>query len=353
MKPQRPEFAHPFVSVIMPVRNEGRFIDLSLGAVLAQDYPADRFEVLVVDGSSTDGTRERLAEISRTDSRVRVLDNPRRIVPPALNIALREVRGSVVVRVDGHCEIAPDYVSKAVRHLQVDCVDAVGGPLDTVGETWAARVIAAAMSSPFGVGGSAFRTRSNETMLTDTVAFPAYSAAILRAAGPFDEELVRNQDDEYNYRIRKMGGRVLLAADVRARYFSRSGFRALWRQYLQYGYWKVRVMQKHPRQMRWRQFVPAAFVLSLLGALALAVTPVGWRAAELLIALYAIAIGAAATQVTRRRGWRLLSGLVLAFPILHVSYGLGFLTGIVRFAGRWFDEPEKLAPLPVAERPHA
>ena len=246
----------PFVSVVMPVRDEAGFIERSLGAVLAQDYPAGRMEVIVADGMSRDATRDLVRAAADRDPRVRLVDNPGRIAPTGLNAALAQARGQVLVRVDGHCEIAPDYVSRCVAHLSGGEADGVGGPLETIGETPVAQVIALAMSSGFGVGGAAFRTRKGWTGLVDTVAFPAYTRAATDLAGPYDEELVRNQDDEYNYRLRERGARILLAADVGARYFSRGTVRSLFRQYLQYGFWKVRVLQKHPRQMSLRQFIP-------------------------------------------------------------------------------------------------
>ena len=167
------------------------------------------------------------------------------------------------MRVDGHCEIASDYVRRCVEHLRRGEADGVGGSIETIGATPPSRAIALAMSSRFGVGNSAFRTERAATHLVDTVPFPAYTREMMRRAGPFDEELVRNQDDEFNFRIRELGGRILMAADVRSRYESRGSLRSLARQYFQYGYWKVRVMQKHPRQMSARHFVPAAFVSAL------------------------------------------------------------------------------------------
>jgi succinoglycan biosynthesis protein ExoA len=330
-----PPGARPFVSVIMPVRNEADFLAEGLGAVLSQDYPQDRMEVLVADGMSTDGTREIVAALASRQSRcpVRIIDNPGRIVATGLNAAVAVCKGEIVVRIDGHCRIAPDYVSRCVDHICRDAVDGVGGSINTVATTPVGRVIAAVMSSPFGVGGSAFRTVTNRTMLVDTVPFPAYTRRAIEVAGPFDEELVRNQDDEYNYRLRKLGARILLAADVRSDYYSRTSLRSLWRQYYQYGYYKVRVMQKHVLQMQLRQFVPPAFVLFLCVGPLLAVFSV-WALRLWLMTLLAYALATLVATVTtiRRTGWHRPELLPVAFAILHLSYGTGFLVGLVTFA---------------------
>jgi glycosyltransferase involved in cell wall biosynthesis len=332
----------PLVSVILPVRNEAAFIDRALSSVLAQDYPADRVEILVADGDSTDGTQAIVRDMARiAPGRVRLIDNPDRIVPTGLNAAIQAATGDVIVRVDGHCEIAPDYIRRAVDRLSRDGVECVGGRLDTIGETHRARVIAAAMSAPFGVGGSAFRSGGAISSLTDTVAFPAFTRAALQRAGPFDEELIRNQDDEYSYRLRRFGGRILLATDLHARYYSRATRRGLWRQCRQYGYWKVRVLQKHPWQMRLRQAVPTLFVASLAIALVLLLLTRS-RAALSLLALilvsYFTAAIAASWRAARRTagGWRdLLPWLPLTFATMHVAYGIGSLVGLVAFWRRW------------------
>ena len=216
--------------------------------------------------------------------------------------------------------------------------EGVGGPLETVGQTRTAQVIAVAMSSGFGVGGAAFRTRQAWTGFVDTVAFPAYTRAAIRLAGPYDEELVRNQDDEYNYRLRELGARILLAADIRARYYGRASMGSLFRQYFQYGHWKVRVLQKHPRQMRPRQFIPPLFVATLLllalGALFAPATRVGLLGAA---GTYVFACLLASAAAARRTGFPEALLLPAVFAVLHLSYGIGFLTGLVRFAGRWGD----------------
>lgn len=343
----------PTVTVIVPVRNEGAFIADCLDAVLAQDYPHHRLEILVADGMSTDQTRAIVQSFASRHARVRLLDNPRQIVPTGWNLALAQATGQFIVRVDGHCIIAPDYVRRCVEHLQAEDVHAVGGPLDTVGQGATAGVIALAMSSRFGVGGSAFRTVHGAAMLTDTLAFPAYPRWVIDAVGGFDEELVRNQDDEYNFRLRGMGGRVLLAPDIRSRYFSRATPARLWRQYREYGYWKVRVMQKHPRQMRARHFVPPAFVAAILATAALsAIAPAGRIALVTIAALYVVA-NLAASLSTLRRIDRRLPLLSLAFAILHIGYGIGFLQGLVVFANRWENLNEREANPVLPARPRA
>lgn len=324
------------VSVIMPVRNEEAFIRSSLEAVFAQDYPSARLEIIVADGMSTDATREIVRSLQPAHPELTLIDNPGQIVPTGLNAAIARARGKIIVRIDGHCRVAPDYVRRCVGHLEHDHVDAVGGPIATVGQTPAARVIAAATSSIFGVGGSAFRTTSDMTGFSDTVPFPAYTRAIIERAGPYDEELVRNQDDEYNYRLRKLGAKVLLASDVRSEYFSRSSLRTLWRQYYQYGYWKVRVMQKHPKQMSLRHFVPAAFV-AILGA-ALIAAPFVMIGDYIFVAVtgaYIAATALATFLAGKGVPVPLLPLLPGAFATIHLAYGAGFLVGLVKFHDRW------------------
>jgi succinoglycan biosynthesis protein ExoA len=343
------------VTVILPMRNEGRYIRSALAAVLGQDYPKDRLEIIVVDGMSTDGTREIVQNLVRghagpssfvsgrrspvaTRQSIRLLDNPRRIVPTGMNIGLGQTGGDVIVRVDGHCEIATDYVRRCVEHIMKDGIDGVGGSVDTVGETRTAEAIAAAMSSRFGVGDSAFRTEPGKTMLVDTIPFPAYTRSIIEKAGGYDEELVRCQDDEYNYRLREMGAKLLLAADVMSKYYSRASLGSLGKQYFQYGYWKIRVMQKHPKQMRFRQFVPPSFVFSLLIVLGLwFLVPGGWIGIVAVGGSYVLANLAASVLTAARKGWKHLALLPIVYATLHLSYGLGFLAGLVKFWNRWGD----------------
>lgn len=336
----------PFVSILIPIRNEFQYMARCLEAVAEQDYPSDHVEVLVADGMSGDGTFELLQGWASKAANRYVFQNPGKIVPTGLNILIPKTKGEVIIRVDGHCVIAPDYVSNCVRHLEEEGVDGVGGPMHTIGEDLISQVTALAMSSKFGVGNSSFRTETGQTKLADTVPFPAYTRTIIEKVGLYDEELVRNQDDEFNYRIREAGGKILLAKDVKSEYYSRGSLIRLWKQYFQYGFWKVRVMQKHPRQMSVRQFVPLVFVLALILTLLLSLlVSWGWLALLILLATYLVANLAASIITASGQGLKKLLLLPPAFAIIHLSYGLGFLVGLFKFWNRWGDKHGRVPPL--------
>jgi len=326
----------PTVTVIMPVRNEGTFVERSLVAVLAQDYPRDRMEVLIADGISTDATRDLVSTLARRrpDLSLRILDNTGRRVASGLNVGLNCAKGDVVIRVDGHTVIAPDYVRECVEHLKRTGADNVGGRMDAVGEGTFGRAVALATSSPFGVGGARFHY-SDEEEWVDTVYMGAWPREVFYRIGLFDEEQVRNQDDEFNYRLLSHGGRILLSPRIKSKYYNRSTVRSLWRQYFQYGYWKVRVMQKHPRQMRPRHFIPALFVGVLLVTLIFSPLSFISRYLFLLIAGSYLIANVAASIITRPRDWKVFPLLPIAFATLHFSYGFGFLAGLARFWNRW------------------
>ena len=337
MSPIKTTIKQPFVSVVMPVRNEADFIERSLNAVFAQTYPHDLLEIIIADGNSTDVTRPLVENLElATDIPIKIVDNPKGIAPTGLNAAISESRGEIIVRVDGHCEIAPDYIANCVRYLTENRAEIVGGPIETIGETSAAQAIAVAMSSNFGVGGSAFRCVENREIFVDTVAFPGYKREIFDRLGGFNEELVRNQDDEFSYRLRKSGGKILLAPDVRSRYYSRSNLKSLWRQYYQYGFWKIRVLQLHPKQMSLRQFVPFGLVATIIFLILLSLISsfAGWLLAAL-VGLYALANLAAVINSAARVRLIALPLVSVSFAILHFSYGFGFLAGLLAFRGRW------------------
>lgn len=323
----------PRCTVIMPVRNEADFIERSLGSVLAQDYPSDLLQVLVVDGESDDGTRSAVERLARSrPGVVRLMSNPARTAPEALNLGLREASGDagdVIVRVDGHCVIPADYLRRCVRVLGETGVACVGGRMDTVGQTSLASAIATAQGSRFGVGGVAFRTGAARAGPVDTVAFGAYRRGVFEEVGGFDPELVRNQDDDLNYRLNRAGHTVWLDPSIVSVYFSRASLSSLWRQYYWYGSYKVRVIQKNGLSSL-RHLAPAGLVLALgAGGLASLATrsPVWFAAAA---APYVAASLAAAVWAGRRR-LRLMPLLPFAFATMHLAYGIGFLTGLWRW----------------------
>jgi glycosyltransferase involved in cell wall biosynthesis len=320
----------PFVSVIIPIRNEEKFIAQCLQSVVDQDYPQDRMEVLVVDGRSEDRSREIVAEFSSRYSIIKLLDNPKLSAPAGLNIGIREARGDIIVRVDGHCVLEPDYVSQCVRYLRETGADNVGGLMQAVGQGYIGQVIALAINSFFGSGGSKFHYASKEQYV-DTVYLGAFPRHVFDKVGFFNERLVRNQDYELNYRIRAAGGKVFLAPSIISYYYGRSTLRDLWRQYFHYGFWKLEMIQMHPRSVRLRHLVAPLFVFSLFAAGLLGLVHRGFLPLFLLvISSYLFCSLLAALSIARRKGWRYFPLLPVAFAVMHFGWGFGFLLGLVR-----------------------
>ena len=268
-----------------------------------------------------------------------------------MNVALAAAKGDLIIRVDGHTVIAPDYVRECVAQLQRTGADNVGGRMEAVSESSFGRAVALATNSPFGAGGARFHYSDQEEWV-DTVYMGAWPREVFERVGLFDEEQVRNQDDEFNYRLLSHGGKILLSPRIKSKYYNRSTPRSLWRQYFEYGFWKVRVMQKHPRQMRPRQFAPALFVAALISALILLpLSFIGKYFVLLTAGSYLIANLTASLLVTRKKGWRLLPPLPLAFATLHLAYGCGFLVGLVKFWNRWGKgQNRSAAPLQKVEQ---
>lgn len=321
----------PLVSVLIPMRNEERHIEACLRSLAGQDYPRQRFEVLVMDGASTDRSRELAESLARReDLPLRVIDNPGRTAARGLNIGLREARGDVIVRVDAHTAVAPDFLKESVTVLQETNADGVGGPIESVGEGPVGEAIALAMSSPFGIGNAHFRY-SRETRYTDTVAFPAYRRGLFEEVGGFAEDIEYGEDDEFNYRLGDAGGKLLLTPRIKSLYYTRSSLSALFRQYLGYGRAKVEVLRRHPRQARLRQFVPAVFVAALAALSALSLLSRAFRTGLAVVAVsYAFASLAASLKIASSRGWRHLPLLPPAFACLHTAYGIGFIQGLCK-----------------------
>ena len=321
----------PRVSVIMPCRNEARFIVPVLEAILRQPAPPGGFEVIVADGLSTDGTRDLIQQLAARDPRVRLVDNPDHFTPHGLNAAIAAARGGIIVRMDAHTDYAPDYLVACVQALERTGADNVGGPWIARGTSYLSRAIAAAFQSPFAVGGARGHQRDYAGPV-DTVYLGCWRKEAFARFGAFDEELVRNQDDEHNLRITRGGGVVWQDPAIRSWYVPRRSLGALFRQYRQYGYWKVRVIQKHRLPAAVRHLVPGGFVAALLaGVLAAPFLPAAGLLTLGLLAVYLACTGLAALATAARSEWRFAPVLPVVFAGYHFGYGLGFLHGLLDF----------------------
>lgn len=338
-----------FVSVVVPCRNELRYIAACLDSILSSAYPADCLEILVVDGRSDDGTRAIIENYAARSPAVRLIDNPKGITPVALNMGIRAARGEIVVRMDVHVLYPPEYIPGLVAALQTSGADNVGAVLVTrpASDKPIPRAIAVALSHPFGVGNSYFRIGVTAPRWVDTIAFFCCRRSLFDRIGMFDEELVRHQDGEFNARLIGHGGRILLLPDIRSYYYARGSLRQVGRMYFQYGYFKPLVARKLRRIMTLRQMVPPLFVASLIGS---ALAGIWVPAAAILSAgiagLYGTLIAACSIWATRRHGVKCALALAVVFPVLHVSYGLGFLRRLVELIA--MPRAQRVAELPLS-----
>jgi succinoglycan biosynthesis protein ExoA len=321
----------PLVSAVVPCRNEKDHIEAVIRTILAQEPPPGGFEVIVADGMSDDGTREVLSCFSESDPRLRVVDNPERIVSTGLNSAIHAAHGEVIVRMDAHTAYAPDYIRQCFTALQETGADNVGGPWVAKGENLVGQAVAAVSQSRFGTGGA----RGHDPDYTgpvDTVYLGCWPRSAFDRFGMFDEQLIRNQDDEFNLRLLRSGGKIWQSARIKSWYQPRKSLKALLQQQIQYGYWKVRVIQKHRMPASIRHLVPGIFVFSflvlLLASFWLTVAMWAWLA---LVGAYVICNVAASFLTAAQQGWKVFPILPLVFAGYHFGYGCGFLCGLWHF----------------------
>jgi GT2 family glycosyltransferase len=322
------------ISVVAPMRDESkRNLTAFVDDLAAQDF-AGELEVLVADGGGCD--RERMAAAADGHGiELRILDNPDGWVSPGLNACIRAATGDLIVRLDCHSRYPDDYLRRCAEVAESTGAWNVGGRLVPRGETPFERSVATAMDSPFGGIGWTRMGESTEPIEVDTVTFGAFRPDAFEAAGLFDEELVRNQDDEFNLRLRKAGGRIVLDPTIEVGYRPRGSLRAVWRQYFEYGFWKVPVMRKHGQVLTLRSLAPLALVLSV--AVLVGGAPASALARRLLAAELAgylsLALVFGASGI-RRRGGPLSSILAVAatFPTFHFGYGSGMASSLLRIA---------------------
>lgn len=325
----------PFVTIIVPCRNERGFIEKCLESIVTNDYPADRLEVLVVDGMSTDGTRNVVEDHARQHAFIRLLNNPRQITPCALNTAIREACGEFVLWMSAHNAYERTYVRRCVEAALEFGADNVGGIIVAVqrDRSFVGRCVLRAISHPFGVGNSFFRIRPSGPRWVDTVFGGCYRRDVFEKVGLFNERLFRGQDMEFNLRLRKAGGRTLLIPDVISYYYARSEFGAFWRHNWSNGVWAVLPFAySKVVPVSWRHLVPLSFVASLVGSTLLGLVWTSfWWLGVAIVAGYGLASVIASLGIAwRERDARYAAVMPFVFGMLHVGYGLGSLWGVVK-----------------------
>jgi succinoglycan biosynthesis protein ExoA len=329
----------PPVSVLIPCRNEERTIEQVLDALHAQTYPADRTEVIVADGGSTDGTRGKIRQYARSHPgwSLRYIDNPGRSAPAGLNAGLREAGGEIILRMDAHAVPEPEYVMRCVETLERTGCDGAGGMIliQPGGKGVIARAIAAAVASPFATGGVRYRV-GGKAGEVDTVPYAAFRRDVFRRVGFFNERVPVNEDFEFNYRVRAAGGRIRFSPEIRSHYIARGSLGALLRQYFFYGHQKAVMLSFHPRSIRLRQLIPALFAPSLaaLAAGAFFSRPLAIMLGAELLAYGAAAIFFAGKAAVLGRDPALIPALLPVFFCIHTAWGAGFWVGAAGNFGR-------------------
>ncbi|MGH9545865.1 MAG: glycosyltransferase family 2 protein [Terriglobales bacterium] len=319
----------PVVSVVIPMRNEQEHAEKCLLSLLQQTYPGDRYELLVVDGNSSDQSLEIVQRLQASYPNLRLLHNPAGIVPISMNLGIRNSRGEIVVRADAHTLYPAEYVERCVRYLQETSADNVGGPIRTVaaGPGFGPELVVAVLRSRFGVGNSEFRTSAREGYV-DTVPFGTFRRDLFDRVGYFNERLVRNQDNEMNARIRHAGGKIYLTPALTTDYFAPATFGQLLRQTYRNARWHFFTLRQMPGALGLRHLLPAGFVLTLCVLAGLTLTTLAAGLALAAILLMHLFVGYSFAM--RQPGISLAVRLALPFAFLafHAGYGLGTIAGL-------------------------
>tara|TARA_B100002051_G_scaffold135228_1_gene128465 strand:- start:38 stop:1099 length:1062 start_codon:yes stop_codon:yes gene_type:complete len=330
----------PFITIILPIRNEEKYIKGTLQSIYNQEFNKNNFEVIISDGCSNDGTIHILDSLQKIYTNLKVINNPEKLVSSGFNRALSIAKGTHIIRVDGHSKLDPKFLNNCIKLSMEKNVECVGGatkhvPVGVIGTS-----ISIAQSTKFGVGGVAFREGVKEGQYVDTLAFGAYQRKIFIEIGGYDEELYRNQDDEFNLRLIQNGGNIWLDPSINSFYYPRKSLMTFFNQYFQYGFYKVRVIQKRRTYGSIRHFVPILFVLSLCFSFIIIKTHNFFLPSIIIVFSYVfLSIISTIKAYLDYSNNSLLSIILLpaTYAIMHLAYGLGSLFGLIYFAFKWKD----------------
>ena len=324
----------PFVSVILPIYMEEKYIDKCIHSILEQDYPKDKLELIFVDGMSPDRTREIIASYSQKYPFIHLIDNPKKVVPYALNKGIKYSKGDVIVRLDGHCSYPENYLSLLVGYLYELNADNVGGVWHTLpaSETTECYAIAIGSSHPFGVGGSEHKIGSKEIKQTDTVPFGCYKREVFDRIGMFDEDLTRNQDDEFNARLINNGGKIYIIPELVINYTSRDSMTKMRKMYYQYGLFKPLANKKLGAPATIRQFFPGLFLAGLVigGILSCFSKWILYAYLAVLAVYFGIGLYIGLKSAIKYKKPGLFLYMPYTFLNIHLSYGIGYFTGLYK-----------------------
>jgi len=336
------------VSIIIPTRNEEKYISKVLDSLIAQDYPKENIEIVVVDAMSIDGTRKIIEKYQQNNKFIKLLNNPNEFTPFAFNIGIKNSSGDIIIFMGAHTTYSSNYVSTIVKYLSVGKAECVGSIAYTLpgNNTLIAKAIALGLSSPFGVGNSYMRIGSKNARYVDTASCPGYKKEIFEKIGLFDEDLVKAQDCEFNFRLIKNKGKVLLVPSIISYYYARDSLIKIWKMNSQYGYFKILVAKKVGGILTWRQIIPAMFLICLIttGLLAF-LNKFFFLSFLFIVCFYNITNLFISISISiRKRDLKLIPFLIISFVSMHISYGMGYLKGIWDFI--IFKKEEKIKDIP-------
>ena len=312
------------VSILLPIRNEAKFISKTIHSIFQQDYPNEMLEIIIADGDSDDGTKKELDKLKKQYNSLKVIDNPELTMPKGFNLALSASTSEFILMLGGHSIMPKNYISKSVENIIINNADCSGGVLNTIGEGFWGKIIASTISSIFGVGNVSFRVQNAKPGYVNSVPYGCYKRTVFEKLGLLDEELVRNQDDEFNFRIIQAGMKIWQDSSLVINYYCRSTLRKLFKQYFEYGLYKVRVIQKRNQIISLRHLVPTIFFISLLIPYFSFYSFIAYFNTSL---FFSIKIGK--FNIFK---W---FACQISFFVIHFSYGIGFLYGLFRFKSFW------------------